>query len=89
MKNGIKFDDIKVCDDLIIDGHHRYISSLLAGTQIRHVLTNRTSATEKYEWTTVKFVQVEWDTKEKIDKLNKDDADFNNIPLAKIVEMTK
>ena len=26
MINGIKFDDIKVCDTLIIDGHHRYVS---------------------------------------------------------------
>ncbi|MFD2287436.1 hypothetical protein GJU39_07690 [Pedobacter petrophilus] len=24
MINNIKFDDIKVCDNLIIDGHHRY-----------------------------------------------------------------
>jgi len=24
MLNGIKFGDIKVCGDIIIDGHHRY-----------------------------------------------------------------
>lgn len=29
MINGIKFDDIKICGKLIIDGHHRYVSSLL------------------------------------------------------------
>jgi len=29
MLHGIKFDDIKVCDDLIINGHHRYISPLI------------------------------------------------------------
>jgi len=30
MRNDNKFDDIKICDNLVIDGHHRYISSLLA-----------------------------------------------------------
>ena len=28
MKHGIRFEDIKVSDNLIIDGHHRYISSV-------------------------------------------------------------
>ena len=34
--NGIKFDDIKACDSLIIDGHHRYVSSLLANIKLNH-----------------------------------------------------
>lgn len=29
MIRGIKFDAIKVCDNLIIDGHHRYVSVAL------------------------------------------------------------
>jgi len=29
MAHGIKFDEIKVCDNLIIDGHHRYVCALL------------------------------------------------------------
>ena len=31
MSIGIKFPSIKVDGDLIIDGHHRYLASLLAG----------------------------------------------------------
>ena len=34
MAHGIKFDAIKVCDNLIIDGHHRYISSVLTDKKI-------------------------------------------------------
>lgn len=30
MATGIKFSNIKVADGLIIDGHHRYLASLLA-----------------------------------------------------------
>ena len=29
MDTGIKFPSVKVVDDLIIDGHHRYLASIL------------------------------------------------------------
>lgn len=89
MINNIKFDDIKVCDDLVIDGHHRYFSSLLAGQPISTIKTLRSSATVKCDWRTINFVDTEWDTDAKIQKLNEDDALFNNIPLEKLVEMTR
>ena len=88
MRNDIKFDDIKICDNLVINGHHRYISSLLAKKEIGNVPTQKTSATKIYEWMDVEFVEEEWDTQEKIDMLNKQDADFNNVPIAEIYEMT-
>jgi hypothetical protein len=34
MINGIKFDAIKVFEKVIIDGHHRYVSSLLANIEL-------------------------------------------------------
>ncbi|WP_299209177.1 hypothetical protein [uncultured Dokdonia sp.] len=89
MMNGIKFDDIKVCDTLIIDGHHRYVSSLLANIKIDEAKSSKTSATIEYNWTDVEFVEEEWDTEDKIKRLNELDAEFNNIPLEKIIEITK
>ena len=89
MSHGLKFDDIKICGDLVIDGHHRYISSLLANKDCGTVFTNRTSATRTYDWSEVKFVENEWDTPEKINKLNKDDAEFNGMPLKDIQQMTE
>jgi hypothetical protein len=89
MKSGIKFDDIKICENLIIDGHHRYISSLLAELEIGKSSSLKTSATVQYEWNCVDFINIEWDTKDKIQHLNELDAEFNNISLEKIIEMTK
>ena len=40
-------------------------------------------------WKDVEFVEEEWDTEYKIRRLNELDAEFNNIPLEKIIEMTK
>jgi len=81
MLNGIKFDDIKICDDLIIDGHHRYISSLLTHIQIASVPTQKTSATHPFDWTNVEFDKDDWDTESKIQYLNEQDAKYNNIDL--------
>ncbi len=89
MINGLKFDDIKVCNTLIIDGHHRYVSSLLANIKLDQVKSSKTSATIEYDWMEVEFVEEEWDTDEKIKGLNELDAEFNNIPIEKIIEMTK
>ncbi len=89
MINCIKFDDIKVCDNLIIDGHHRYISSIMAGIEIGKSNTHKTSATQEYEWSTVDFTDIEWDTIDRINYLNQLDAEFNNISLEKIEFFTK
>ena len=89
MIKGINFDDIKVCDNIIIDGHHRYVSSLLAKIKLDHAISSKTSATTEYKWTDVEFVEEEWDTENKIRRLNELDAEFNNISLEELIEMTK
>lgn len=89
MIHGIKFDDIKVCDKLIIDGHHRYVSSLLANIELGESKSSKTSATIEYKWTDVEFIEEEWDTIDKIKRLNELDAKFNNIPIEKIIEIAK
>lgn len=89
MINGIKFDAIKVCDNCIIDGHHRFISSLLANVKLDEVKSSKTSATIIYEWIDVEFVLEEWDTEVKIKRLNELDAEFNNISLEKIINIIK
>lgn len=89
MMFGIKFDEIKIYKNLIIDGHHRYISSLLAGIKIEFIKSYKTSATVLYEWKNVEFVDEEWDTPFKINQLNKIDAEFNNIDIEKLIEISK
>lgn len=89
MKSGIKFDDIKVCENLIIDGHHRYVSAILAEINLNRVKSSKTSATIAYQWNEVEFVNEEWDTEDKIRRLNELDAKFNNLSVEKILEITK
>lgn len=84
----IKFDEIKVCDGIIIDGHHRYISSLLAKYEIGQVPSSKTSATVPCEWETVEFVDEEWDTEAKIAERNRQDAEYNGVDLNILIDLT-
>jgi hypothetical protein len=88
MLNGIKFDDIKICDDLIIDGHHRYLSSLLADGHVSSVPTQKTSATTPINWTDIEFDESDWDTESKILYLNEQDAKYNNIDIEVLKQIT-
>lgn len=86
---GIKFPSIKIDNDLIIDGHHRYLASLLANTYLYTIPSNKTSATLVYDWNEVIFDDNDWDTDAKIQMLNEHDADNNNITLEEIIELLK
>ena len=85
MRSGIKFEIIKVHENLIIDGHHRYISSELAKIELNKTSYPKTAATIAYKWDDVQFVNEEWDTKHKIQYLNQLDAEYNGLPLEKII----
>lgn len=87
MSNGIKFSPIKVCEGLIIDGHHRYIGSILAKYNIDSVPSYKSMATLAYDWSDVEFVNEEWDTPAKIRMLNELDAKFNEIAIEKLIKI--
>lgn len=89
MRAGIKFSEIKVDEDLICDGHHRYVASLLAQFPIDSIPSKRTSATEIIDWESVVFEDKDWDTETKIEYLNEQDAIFNNISIEELVELLK
>jgi hypothetical protein len=89
MLANIKFPDIKVDNDLICDGHHRYIASVLANFSLEKIPGNITSATPPVEWESVIFEEDDWDTPEKINMLNELDADYNNMTITEIIELMK
>lgn len=89
MSAGIKFLGIKVENNLICDGHHRYIASILANFPLERIPGNITSATTPVQWESVIFEEEDWDTSAKINMLNEQDADYNNIPIERIVELLK
>ena len=89
MSIGIKFPSIKADDDLIIDGHHRYLASLLVGVTLDIVPSIKTSVTIVSEWNDVTLDTDDWDTEAKIKMLNEEDAKYNGIKADKITELLK
>ncbi|MCO5260138.1 MAG: hypothetical protein M9916_08345 [Crocinitomicaceae bacterium] len=89
MKAGIKFSGIKVDENTIIDGHHRYVASLLAGVTIEKHPSYKTSGAVVYDWSSVQLTEEDWDTKAKILIKNQEDAEYNNITLEKLFELLK
>lgn len=89
MTIGIKFQGIKVDGDLIIDGHHRYLASILAGISLERYPSQRTSATRISDWKVVNFVEEDWDTEAKILILNQMDAKYNNLTQEQLNDLLK
>lgn len=89
MSIGVKFPSIKVDDNIIIDGHHRYLASLLAGKTLNIVPSIKTSATIVNGWNAVTLDTEDWDTDAKIRMLNEEDAKYNGIETDKISELLK
>ena len=89
MVAGIKFSAIKVDKNLICDGHHRYLASLLADFSIERFPTISTSATTSIDWKAVVFEDMDWDTQAKINMLNEQDAIYNNMTIEQILDILK
>jgi hypothetical protein len=89
MTAGIKFSGIKVEGNLICDGHHRYLASILANFPLEKIPGNKTSTTFPVDWKSIGFEEDDWDTPAKINMLNKQDAEYNNIPIEKIIDLLK
>ena len=87
MSAGIKFSAIKVESNLICDGHHRYIASILANFPLEIIPGSITSATTVFSWKSVSFEEDDWDTPAKINMLNEQDAEYNNISLEEVVQL--
>jgi hypothetical protein len=88
MSHGIRFDEIKICGNLIIDGYHRYLSALLMNFELGQVLSHSTSATKENAWDLVEFDEEDWDTPAKIAHLNELDAKYNGVELDFVTRIT-
>ncbi len=89
MSRGIIFEGIKITEKVIIDGHHRYVASLLANIELDNTLSSRASSTVITTWDKVELDESDWDTPTKIDMLNKRDAFFNKLEISEIEAMIK
>lgn len=81
MKIGIQFAPLKICDGIIIDGHHRYIAACLAEISCEFVPAQSNSNLMGTKWQSVRIVTEDWDTAQIIQEMNITDAKYNNINL--------
>jgi hypothetical protein len=84
---GVEFSAIKVENNIICDGHHRYLASLLANFSIERIPASSTSATTVIDWKIVAFEEEDWDTEAEINMLNEQDARYNDMAIEKLVEL--
>lgn len=87
MKLGIEFPAIQIHDDLICDGHHRYLSAKLAKYAIEYRPGVTPSSIIKCKWEDVYFDTLDWDSGFKIDWLNQQDARYNDIELEILIKL--
>ncbi len=86
MQHRIEFPEIWISsENLIVEGHHRYIAAILTEYPIK-ILNNYPTPTvlNDFEWKIVELVEEDWDTPSKIKILNEKDAKYNNMELSQI-----
>lgn len=88
MKAGIRFADITVHDGVIVNGHHRYIASLLTDFEVGQVEGGKPNSFI-IDWESVILEDEDWDQPWQIEEYNRQDAEFNDIPLESILEITR
>lgn len=84
MTLGIQFPYIRVDEGVIIDGHHRYLASLLAGYAVQVSPSSMTAATVITDWKSVEIVAEDWDKEEDVEKFNRQDARLNGMSYEEI-----
>ncbi len=89
MSIGIRFSGIKVEKNLICDGHHRYLAAKMADYPIEMIPSVKSLSAIVTQWDSIIFMEEDWDTPAKIRMLNEQDAEFNGIPLDRLIELLK
>jgi hypothetical protein len=88
MMANISLPSIKVDDDVICDGHHRYLASILAGYALHKIPHCKTSTTTVINWSQVSFDdETDWDEPEKVAMHNAEDAGFNQITIEELEKL--
>lgn len=86
MKSNIRFADILTCEGVIVNGHHRYIASLIAGVNIG-MMTGGMPMLQLSDWRQIEFAEEDWDTAADLMIINQRDASFNGLTLKDVIEI--
>ena len=61
LQQGNSFKAIKVKENVIVDGHHRYISHKLLAIESETILGNSITESVKYVWSEINLTAIEYD----------------------------
>jgi uncharacterized lipoprotein len=86
MKVNLSFASIQVDGQVIIDGHHWYVASLLANYKLDQVPGLRSKAKKTVEWGSVKLLEEDWDSEAEVNVHDQKDAKFNNMGVDELLE---
>ncbi len=89
MKAGLEFNAIKVCENLIIDSHHRYIASILAEKKIASFNWPKNHQQTVFNWNEVSLSSVDYDDPSEVDYHNFNDAKMNGIDVQYVRNILK
>lgn len=87
MKASLKFDAIKIADDIVIDGHHRYVASVLANANIERFLSTKNHSQTVYDWKDVILKTIDYDDQSEVRYHNFNDALRNGLTLKQVEEL--
>lgn len=74
MRLGVQFDPIYVNANLLINGHHRYICSLLVKLSLEQISWAQPSQIVVYNWADVLIDENDWESQEIIERHNTKDS---------------
>ncbi len=86
---GIQFPNIKVEGNIIVNGHHRYLASLLAGVAIERSPSINPPANHIIAWESVLFEENDWDSEAAIIRFNEEDARYNDLSYEEICNLLR
>lgn len=89
MEHNLKFQPIWVSsNNTIIEGHHRYLGSILTGYNLDYIPDYpMPKSTNLITWNEVEFVEDDWDTPYKIKMLNEEDPKYNGLTVLEVEEI--
>ncbi|MCF6308235.1 MAG: hypothetical protein L3J09_09785 [Flavobacteriaceae bacterium] len=81
MKFGIEFDNLRVNDSRIVDGHHRYICSVLIELEIGMNDYPIASTSVNCNWEDIEIDDIDYETEDQIQDHNIRDSELNNVEI--------
>ncbi len=87
MQKGVTFADIRTAENVVTNGHHRYLAARLLGVYIGSQDSELVAAKVVRTWDSVMIVDVDFDKPEEIDRHNAYDAKCMDMKLEQFLEL--